>query len=211
MSAHSSPRGSAGFLSEKPLQSHLPRLCSSSHPNLFLSCWKHLPVLQLQGFTRAEFHSVMLRVNRNFIFLPGTCLAAELPGMGWLYLFPVEQKLGGGGHSPHSALSELKCHRRELTSLSPKASHHQVTIWEPRGKFRFLGACWAVGAVFLSRLLPYFKWRDPRDPAFGFPLPGRVFVPTRAVCQSPAAAEPLLFPPVLVLLNQHCQCTEITQ
>lgn len=45
-----------------------------------------------------------------------------------------------------------------------------MTTWEPGGKYRFLGACSAVGAVFLSRLLPYFNWRDPRDPAFEWML-----------------------------------------
>lgn len=89
VSAHSSPCGSAHFLSEKALQPHLPRLCSSSHPSLFLSLWKHLSVLHLQGFTGAEFHGMRLRASWNFILLPGKLLPAELPGMG-CYLSPLE-------------------------------------------------------------------------------------------------------------------------
>lgn len=38
-----------------------------------------------------------------------------------------------------------------------------------------------------------------------FPLLGRVFVPTSAVCQTPAGAEPLLFHPAPILVNPHSE------
>lgn len=116
VSAHPSPCGSAHFLSGEALQSHLPRLCSSSHPRLFLSCSKHLPLLQLQGFAGAEFHSSRLRVSSNFIFLPGEGVTAELLGMG-CYLFPC----GSCGVVGAAPLCPFR------TEISQESVHKSVT------------------------------------------------------------------------------------
>lgn len=80
-------------------------------------------------------------------------------------------QVGDAGHSPHSALSELRYQCVHDTGNNSPVCHQKFTStrWQHGNQVEntdFLGACWAVGAVFLSRLLPYFKWRDPRDPAF---------------------------------------------
>lgn len=144
VSAHSSPRGSAQFC-QKQLCSPICQ-GSEAHPALFLSLWKHLPVLQLQGFTRAEFRSTRLTAGISF-----SCLQTSDSRTAWhVGLFIPRGSLGGGGHSPHSALSELKYQWTRDTGNGSQVSHQKfyTTRWQPGNQvakdrlFRCLLGCW---------------------------------------------------------------------
>lgn len=125
VSAHPSPHGSARFLSEKPLQSHLPRLWAphTQRVHVFES------ISQLRSLRILPGLSVRLGVSRNFMFL----LVNIDSRTAWhgSYLFPVQ--VGGAGHGPHSALSELKYQWVCDTGNSSPVCHQKFTTtrWQP--------------------------------------------------------------------------------
>lgn len=130
VSAHSSPRGSAQFCQEQ--------LCSpvcqgSAAPDTQLCSYLSESIFQ--------FYSSRVSPGLNFVArdsqwagISFSCLQTSDSRTAWhVGLFIPRGSLGGGGHSPHSALSELKYQWTCDTGNGSQVSHQKfyATKWQP--------------------------------------------------------------------------------